>query len=398
MARRAHGSRGAAARVTGLVACVGAFVLLAGCAGVQRNPVDLDTIAPLQLDGRTLYPEQVESEIESPDLLAIDDDMREFVRRYTSRLPRERQRISMLHRAIKSPGTLGLEYEPYAEGTAIETFHRGTANCLSFASLFVALAREADLRAQYQWLEVRPQWSRLGDRVAVRLHVNVLVDATDGERFQVDIDPLSTGDIAGARRLTDRDGEALYHSNIAMGALAENDLETAWLQSVQAIRRSPRMSHLWVNLGAIYRQAGQLQDAEDSYLRALALDGDDRSAMTNLMVLYQQQGREAERDMWAAEVRRYRDRNPYFHAWLSERAAEEDDWQRALQHMERAISLSPKESHLLYSAGVMHYEMGNVPMARDYISRAIETAKLVNQREDYRVKLDAIAEAHGVDG
>jgi Flp pilus assembly protein TadD len=395
MTRTTAGSRGTGWKhVARAVLCAGLLALTSACAGISPHPVESERIPPLTLDGgRTLYPADVDSLIDTPDLLELNDEMRDFVRRYTSRLPRERQRLSMLHNAIKSPSMLGIEYEPYAEGTAVETFNRGRANCLSFASLFVAMAREADLNAHYQWLEIRPQWSRLGERVAVRLHVNVLVAAEGGQRFQVDIDPVTSGDIAGARTLTDRDAEALYHSNIAMTELAAGRLDEAWLHLVRAIQRSPQMSHLWVNLGAVYRQAGQVDDAERSYLYALELDGDERSAMTNLMVLYQAEGREAERDRWEAEVRRYRDRNPYFHAWLGEQAAEQDDWQGALEHMERAIRLSPQESHLLYSAGVMHYELGNLSTARDYISQAIENATLINQREDYRVKLDAIRRA-----
>ena len=62
MARTAHGIRGAAARATSRVACVGLLVLLTACAGQVRNP-QLSAIAPLQLDNQTLYPADVEARV-----------------------------------------------------------------------------------------------------------------------------------------------------------------------------------------------------------------------------------------------------------------------------------------------------------------------------------------------
>ena len=85
----------------------------------------------------------------TPDLLELDDNRRAFVERYTGDVSGERARLMTLHRAIKGSATLGVRYDPDADGTARDAFHRGTANCLSYASLFVALAREAGLDAGY---------------------------------------------------------------------------------------------------------------------------------------------------------------------------------------------------------------------------------------------------------
>src|SRR5690606_6007132 len=119
---------------------------------------------------------------------------------------------------------------------------------------------------------------------------------------------------------------------LAMEALATGELAAAWRQGVRALQFSPDMGQLWVNLGAIYRAAGQDGPAERSYFRALQLDEGDRSAMNNLLVLYQHQGREDEQAYWAARVARYRENNPYYHAWLGDQAGEAGDWDAALLH------------------------------------------------------------------
>ena len=296
----------------------------------------------------------------------------------------------MLHRAVIGAGTLDLQYDPLAEGSAREVFHRGSANCLSYANMFIALAREAGLDADYQWLEVRPQWTLLGERVLVRRHVNVLVDLGGGGQYMVDIDPLPTRDIAGTRQISDADAQALYHSNIAMDALADEELELAWLQAVRALQLSPKTSHLWVNLGAIYRLAGQHREAESSYLYALQLAPRERSAMNNLVVLYGIEGRHEEQAYWEERVAQYRDANPYYHAWLGDQAADSGDWQQALQHYQSARSLLPEDSRLLYATGQIHYRMQDLAGAYDYLRRAIEAATLRSDIERYQRQLDEV--------
>ena len=372
------------------VALVLLVALLQACSSTPFSARHVADLPPLQLEDRTLILEDVARETTTPDLLALDDEMRYFVQLYAGELRSDHQRLMMLHRAVIGTGSLNLEYQPFAGGTAQEVFHRGSANCLSYASLMVALAREAGLDARYQWLEVRPQWTRMGERVMVRLHVNVVVKLQRGHEYMVDIDPLPTRDIAGSREISDEDAQALYHNNIAMDALANEDMQQAWLHAVRALQLSPAEPHLWVNLGAIYRYAGQYAAAEENYLYALELDPWERSAMNNLTVLYGMQGREEEREQWLSKVEYYRNANPYFHAWLGDKAADSGDWHEALQHYEEALDLLPGDSSLLYATGLIYYQLDELQEASGYIERAIEQATLSSELETYRLQLKTL--------
>lgn len=367
-------------------------IVLQACSTSPHSTRHVSELPPLQLQDRVIPVDEVARQAPTPDLLAIDDDMREFVRLYTRDMSNDHQRLLMLHRAVTGAGSLNLQYQPFAEGTASEVFHRGSANCLSYANLMVALAREAGLDARYQWLEVRPQWTRMGERVMVRLHVNVVVKLRRGHQYMVDIDPLPTRDIAGSREISDGDARALYHNNIAMDALANEDLAQAWLHGVRALQLSPQEPHLWVNLGAIYRYAGQLDAAEANYLYALELDPWERSAMNNLTVLYGMQGRDEEREHWLSRVAHYRNANPYFHAWLGDQAADSGDWHEALQHYDEALDLLPSDSSLLYATGLIHYQLNDLQEASGYIQRAIDNATLSSELETYRAQLKTLGQ------
>jgi tetratricopeptide (TPR) repeat protein len=280
-------------------------VSLAACASIDGPAAAARELPALLHGGTAITLADAAATDPAPDLLALTPEMRQFVARYAPRGGGARQRMLSLHEAVKGQGSLGLAYDPFADGTAASVFRTGAANCLSFAHLFVALAREAGLDARYQWLEVRPQWTRLGERVAVRLHVNVMVRMPSGEQFMVDIDPLQSRDIAASRLLEDEDAAALDHNNIAMEALARGDFEAAWIRLARALQLSPGLPLLWVNLGVVYRHAAQLAEAEWALLQALAIDRGDRSAMNNLVVLYEQIGRDDDRDYWMDRIQHY---------------------------------------------------------------------------------------------
>lgn len=360
---------------------------LSACA--VTSPATIGTVsqlAPLQLEGRELTVMDAAA-TPTPNLLAIDDAMREFVERYTGGAANKRQRLMSLHRAIAGAGTLAVQYDPFADGSAREVFYQGSANCLSYASLFVALAREAGLDAAYQWLDVRPQWSREGDRVLVGLHVNVVVKLRQGGRYMVDIDPLPSAEVAGSLELTDSDAQALHHNNVAMAALAEDDLEQAWNNGVRALQLNPQMAHLWVNLGAIYRSAHQYREAEGSYLQALELDPWSHPAMTNLAILYGLEDRQEDRAYWLGRVERYRQSNPFYHAWLGDQAGKAGEWPAALEHYEAAVELSPRDSGLRFARGMIHYQLDDLDAAAADIQRAIELATLRSEVESYQAQL-----------
>lgn len=366
-------------------------VLLGACSVAPGREFSSTDVPPLKLDGR-LYTFEDAQALPAHDVLAINDEMREFVDTYTRNSSNPQNRLMALHWAIKSPGNLAIQYDPFADGDARTVFRRGSANCLSYAHLFVALAREAGLDASYQWIEIRPEWQRLGERVAVRLHVNVQVEMRDGSDFIVDIDPLNRMEVAGARLLSDEEGLALHYSNLAMQSLADDNPAGAWLNLVRGLAVAPEFSHLWVNLGAIYRYTGQYAEAEQAYFRALDVDRGDRSAMNNLLVLYEAQGRYPEQEYWLDRLSHYRKLNPYYHAGLGDEAMAAGDWEAAYQHYSRARRIQPDDSQLTYSLGLAEYKRGNDRRAAKLIRKAIDLSAFQVEKDRYRVQLRTIRE------
>ena len=92
------------------------LLTLCACSSVSRGPERAFQIAPLQLSDRTVAVDDVTFLAPTPDLLALDEEMKSFVARYTEGLSLQRQRLISLHSAIKSAGMLNVKYDPAGEG------------------------------------------------------------------------------------------------------------------------------------------------------------------------------------------------------------------------------------------------------------------------------------------
>ncbi len=373
-----------------LAACI--WLLLVGCSsGGELRPL----IAEIQ----PLYPSNDEtSAAESsttpvavtPDLLHMTDEMKQFVDTYVTSARTPKQRLRMLHSSLRSSALLDIEYDPAADGTAAEAFERGAANCLSYAHLFVAMARYAGLDANYHMLSLRPEFSRHGNQVALRQHVNVLVKLPRKQEYMIDIDPVSRADVAGRQVISDRVASGLHHNNLAMARLFAGQLEDAYSHAVQALSLSPQTDFLWVNLGAIYSRAEHHQASEQAYHAALAINPGYASAMNNLMVLHERQGNTEQADYWESQIIGHRNRNPYYHAYLGELAAEEGDFEAAREHFLAALKRKQDDAELYYRLGRAYLDLERPAQAIKYLELAVQAAELVAQREEYQALLDQL--------
>ena len=322
-----------------------------------------------------------------PALLAMTEDMRNYIDRHINTLRNTQQRMKALHQSLRSDAMLGIDYDLDADGSAVEVFQRGSANCLSYAHLFIAMARYAGLKASYHLLDLSPQWNRNGEQVALSQHLNVLVTLRQGWSYMVDIDPVSRTEITETRSISDVTAIALHHNNLAMKSLFAEDLENAYLHSVRALSYSPEIDFLWVNLGAVYSRAGNQGASAAAYRTALQINPASAQAMNNLMVLHLRRGEKELAHYWARQIKQYRTRNPYFHAALGEQAETDGNLQQAVRHYEAAIQRKKDDPELYYRLGRLHGELQHPDQAVKYLQLAVDKASLVSRRETYQALL-----------
>ena len=198
-----------------LLAAIMATVVAACATTAPRPP------APPALAGHAV------PTIASVDLLAMTPEMREFTDRHARSGSEESPRAWRLAYASLDPYLLDFDYDPMVTLPADEAFRARRGNCLTFSSLFVALARSAGLEAWYQEIRMPPAWSAVNETLLVSKHVNAVV-REHGQQYVIDVSRRKPGPNEQSRRLSDREATAQYYNNLGVDALVEADLALAY--------------------------------------------------------------------------------------------------------------------------------------------------------------------------
>ena len=110
------------------------------------------------------------------DLLRLDDEMRAFFAARVHRYNGIEARTDEIVEAILGEKGLRFTYEADGLYDVREAFRRRRGNCMTFAMLVVAVAREHRVPAKFNEVDIRPHWSRTGGLVLESRHINVHVN------------------------------------------------------------------------------------------------------------------------------------------------------------------------------------------------------------------------------
>jgi len=313
------------------------------------------------------------------ETFALDAEMQAFVAPLKD-IREPRQRMQALIAAMEARGMFSLEYSEVTR-TAPGTFHDRQGNCLSFTMLFVTLARAVGLPANYQSVVVPPTWSNDG-QVVVSNHVNTAVITGRGEETVVDFNIRPYQSDHRSRRVNDSYALGLFYTNLGAEAMLRDDYAAALVYLREAASVRPDIAGLWVNLGVLYARHGRYEHAEAAYLRALHVDDNEPSALTNLSLVYQALGESELAAEYMHRVQGYRERNPYYHFASATKAYEEQQFEVALASVRKALRLKPDEDAFYRLRGQVEAALGRSRDATQSFerARAYAEAEQVRQR------------------
>lgn len=307
-------------------------------------------------------------------MLEVSPEMKQFLDRYVLKYSNLQTRLELLTVAVSRAGALSFQYDESQTLTAAEAFKARSGNCIGFANMMIALAREAGLDAHYQEVFRRPEWSGYeDDTVLLVKHINVVID-TPQMTWVVDISGIKIHPTARRRAIEDSYAKALYLNNIAVDSLLENDLPTAYAYMAKAIEADSKASDPWVNLGVIYGRNSQLDDATFAFQRALQIDSDAHSAMSNLYEVYIAQENFAAAAELESKVEKYRRNNPYYLLKLSDEALEQEHYEESISLLQSAIRKKEDDHKLHFALAKTQYLSGELAAAESSLLRARELA------------------------
>lgn len=218
---------------------------------------------------------------EASSPLALTPDMRAWVHRQVSVSAPPELRWRRLARALNTSPDLRFTEIRVGTATASEAFATRRANCVAFALLAVAMAREVGLDAYFVLMnEIEGYEGRSDLRIAYG-HLAAGFGAPE-RRTVLDLGGLTRPSGNRARRVSDATALAIFYSNRGAERLLEGEAEAAlpWLR--RAVDLDSALPRAWVNLGVAERRAGHPQAAVDAYRRALEIDPGLAAAHENL--------------------------------------------------------------------------------------------------------------------
>jgi tetratricopeptide (TPR) repeat protein len=285
---------------------------------------------------------ELRSTIDSADFLAVDDQMRAFVRSSIAEKQSKSRKLRQLFHALFRAREQSITYDAENTGTASQTFHLRSGNCLSTTAMFVALAREAGLNASFQEIRQRPVLRVDGSLWIYEKHVNAIVDVGRGVKFTIDFDRREGGEETG-RPIHDSVATAQFFSNLGINAMGRGDSAAAHANLLRAIELDPGLPYVWNNLGVLYRRAGFLHQAEEIFRYTISLDPRELTAMSNLANLLRSADRVLEAEQYEDKLEHERRRNPYHLFNLANQAYEELKFDESIAYLRRAIRLKGDE-------------------------------------------------------
>jgi len=364
------------------------------CAAGKPSSITTDELLSGALLGAGYDPT---TSIESRSVLALSDEMREFLREHVNRGATDTFKLQQLVDALMGSKTFHLEYDENTR-TASETFRLRKGNCLSFTTLFVALARGAGLKAEFQEVDIPPDWSTRTDVFVLNLHVNVKVFLGAGGTRAVD---FNIGDFQSnyeTEEISDKRAIAHFFNNMGVERMQAGEILDAFAFFRRAIlETNGRFSPAWTNLGLLYWKNGHNEFAEAAYLQAIKVDKNDVVAMSNLVRLYDAAGDQKDALEYKKKVDQHRMRNPRLRFTLARSAFDDGEYDVAIDHLRHAIRMERDEGEYYVLLGMCYVMKGDLGKGRRLMAKAEKVAATDEERQYFSEKIEALLLASGAE-
>lgn len=348
-------------RLPGVLVVAAAVMLLGGCTGIdlETNFIEDEEIHRLIID-------QDSDNYAEIDPLYISDEVKQFVDAYIDARDDDEERVDKLQDLLYGEDHLYVQYSDKKTHTAMEAFNAREGNCLSVMNLYIAMARYAEVDANFQTVDVQPSWNMRGDLLVLSQHINATGRFTARRRYVVDFTPEIALQKLTSEVTTDQIARALYFNNLGVESMIAGQAQQALRYFKNSLFLDPESSIGWNNTGSAYSRLGNTQFAEYSYRMAFNHDESNATAINNLAKFYRKNGNQRLAAEYERAVQRFNNRNPYFHYTQGSLAFLDKDFEAARVSFRRAIRLKEQEPDFYIALALTYLELGDVERAQTY--------------------------------
>ncbi|WP_259650745.1 MULTISPECIES: lipopolysaccharide assembly protein LapB [unclassified Shewanella] len=292
----------------------------------------------------------------------------------------------------------GFRYADNVTRSAAETFNDREGNCLSLVVLTAALAKELDVKVEFQEIDIPPVWDRQGGFYLVNGHINLkLVAQEKGHTFNfstqaIQIDFLPERAMQGyqKRRVSMSTVVSMFYNNIAAEALVAGDYDRAYGLLKLALMQEELFLPALNTLAVLYRYKGLDQQAEALYKYVLSVDPEDMNALNNYAIMLSAQERLDEWSNVHKVMELARIRNPYYYYGMAQQAYFDKQYQDALLWYKRAIAKADYRHEFYFGLSRTYWVTGDERRAEQSLKKALKLTTDEHNKRRYQTKLHAM--------
>lgn len=363
--------------------------LLAGCASAPAVPPP----ATIFQDALFAPPTQ---HIDPAAVFAFTPAMQDYLTSKVMPMLRSRGQRQGLIDALYTRGELKLNYDAGMTRNAAEAFEARSGNCLSLVIMTAAFAKQLALPVRFQSVYVDEAWSRSGDLYFLSGHVNLSLGASMLDKgstgliidvMTVDFVPAETMRGQRVRVIDEQAIIAMYMNNRAAENLHDGLVNDAYWWAREALRQDPKYTAAYNTLGVIYRRHGNTAAAESALRHVLALEPANAQAMSNLVLVLRDQGRQPEAEVLSAQLQKLQPFPPFKYFDEGLLAMKKGDYAGAKRLFEKEIARSAYFHEFYFGLALANYGLGNLYEARKAMDLAVENSTTPHDRDIYAAKL-----------
>lgn len=340
-------------------------LLLGSC-----TAINLDTSFTPDIELQALIIDQTKDQYVEVDPLYLSDEIKQMLDEAMNPFDREVERVEKIQDILYGENNLGITYSDQKTHTAVEAFQARQGNCLSVMNLYVAMARYVGVEANFQTVDVQPNWDRRGDLLVLSQHINATGRFNIQRRYVVDFTPEIALQQLTSAIVSDEEARALYFNNLGVEALIGGDLEIALAYFKNSLFLDPEESITWNNIGSAFNRLGNPVYAEYGYQRAFDLDKRNATAVNNLAKFYRRNGDMRRARQYEKAMERFNRKNPYYHYAVGSLAYADKDYLEALESFSRALKLKEEEPDFYTAMARVYLDLGYVEEAKRYVESA----------------------------
>lgn len=340
-------------------------LLLGSCRtiDIETNFVEDEEIQRLILD-------QSNDNYAEIDPLYISDEVKQFIDANIDPRDDEEERVGILQDLLYGEDHLFVQYSDTKTHTAMEAFLAREGNCLSVMNLYIAMARYAEVDADFQTVDVQPSWDMRGGLMVLSQHINATGRFSIGRHYVVDFTPEIALQKLTSEVVSDLQARALYFNNLGVESMIAGEPEQALSYFKNSLFLDPESSIGWNNVGTAYSRLGNNQFAEYGYRKAFNEDASNATAINNLSKFYRKIGNPTLAAVYEKAIERFNNRNPYFHYIQGSIAFANKDFEAARYSFRRAIRIKGQEPDFYVALALVYLELGDIEQAEAYNASA----------------------------